>query len=116
MNVMTRPVDFQLVRDGDRDLTFNGFVLAEAEAMSGPEPIHHRRAAVYQTLAGRIVVEFSQRAVQIHNAGEPDLPAARTGKAAVFATTAEALTWLEPGRLTDELRRKLMPNEPEFIE
>jgi hypothetical protein len=113
---MTRPVDFQLVRDGDRDLTFNGFVLAEAESTDGPAPNHHSRAAIYQTLAGRIVAEFSQRAAQIHNRGEPDLPAARRGKAAVFATTPEALAWFEPGRLTDELRRKLIPNEPEFIE
>ena len=111
---MTRPVDFQLVRDGERDLTFNGFVLAEAE--SGPAPIHHSRAAIYQTLAGRIVAEFSQHTAQSHNRGEPDLPVGRTGKAAVFATTAEALAWFEPGRLTDELRRKLIPNEPEFIE
>jgi hypothetical protein len=113
---MTRAVDFQLVRDGDRDLTFNGFVLAEAESMDGPAPARHSRAAVYQTLAGKIVAEFSQRAVQIHNRGEPDLPAARTGKAAVFATTPEALAWFSPGRLADELRRKLTPNEPEFIE
>ena len=113
---MTRPVDFQLVRDGDRDLTFNGFVLAEAESMDGPAPNSHRRAAIYQTLAGRIVAEFSQRTAQIHNRGEADLPPARTGKAAVFATTPEALAWFEPGRLTDELRRKLIPNEPEFIE
>jgi hypothetical protein len=113
---MTRPVDFQLVRDGDRDLTFNGFVLAEAESMEGSAPVHHRRAAIYQTLAGRIVAEQSQRTVQIHNRGEADLPPARTGKAAVFATTSDALEWFEPGRLTDELRRKLIPNEPEFIE
>jgi len=113
---MTRPVDFQLVRDGDRDLTFNGFVLAEAESMDGPAPTRHSRAAIYQTLAGRIVAEFSQRTPQIHNRGESDLPAARTGKAAVFATTSEALAWFPPGRLTDELRRKLIPNEPEFIE
>ena len=113
---MTRPVDFQLVRDGDRDLTFNGFVLAEAESMGGPAPIHHSRAAIYQTLAGKIVAEFSQHMTQNHNRGEPDLPAARTGKAAVFATPAEALAWFAPGRLTDELRRKLIPNEPEFIE
>jgi hypothetical protein len=113
---MTRPVDFQLVRDGDRDLTFNGFVLAEAESMGGPAPMHHTRAAIYQTLAGKIVAEFSQHAPQIHNRGEPDLPPARRGKAAVFATTPEALAWFEPGRLTDELRRKLIPNEPEFIE
>jgi hypothetical protein len=112
---MTRPVDFRLVRDGDRDLTFNGFVLAEAESM-GPAPIHHSRAAIYQTLAGKIVAEFSQHMAQTHNRGEPDLPADRTGKAAVFATTAEALAWFEPGRLIDELRRKLIPNEPEFIE
>jgi hypothetical protein len=113
---MTRPVDFQLVRDGDRDLTFNGFVLAEAESMGDAAPMHHSRAAIYQTLAGRIVAEFSQHAAQIHNRGEPDLAPARRGKAAVFATTAEALAWFEPGRLTDELRRKLVPNEPEFIE
>jgi hypothetical protein len=113
---MTRPVDFQLVRDGDRDLTFNGFVLAEAEAMGGPAPIRHSRAAIYQTLAGRIVAEFSQHMEQSHHRGEPAPAAARTGKAAVFATTSEALAWFEPGRLTDELRRKLIPNEPEFIE
>ena len=113
---MTRPVDFQLVRDGERDLTFNGFVLAEAESMGGPGPIHHSRAAIYQTLAGRIVAEFSQHTARSHNRDEPDLPAGRTGKAAVFATTSEALAWFEPGRLTDELRRKLIPNEPEFIE
>jgi hypothetical protein len=113
---MTRPVDFQLVRDGDRDLTFNGFVLAEVESMGGPAPIHHSRAAIYQTLAGKIVAEFSQHMAQTHNRGEPDLPAARTGKAAVFATTVEALAWFAPGRLTDELRRKLIPNEPEFID
>jgi len=114
--VMTRPVDFQLVRDGNRDLTFNGFVLAEAESMGGAAPIHHSRAAIYQTLAGKIVAESSQYMAQNHARGEPDLPPARTGKAAVFATTAEALAWFEPGRLTDELRRKLIPNEPEFIE
>lgn len=113
---MTRPVDFQLVRDGERDLTFNGFVLAEAESMDVPAPSHHNRAAIYQTLAGKIVAEFSKHGAPIHNRGEPDLPTARTGKAAVFATTAEALDWFEPGRLTDELRRKLTPNEPEFIE
>jgi hypothetical protein len=113
---MTRPVDFQLVRDGDRDLTFNGFVLAEAESMDGPAPNRHRRAAIYQTLAGKIVAEFSQRMAQIHNRGEADLPPARTGKAAVFKTTSEALAWFDPDRLTDELRRKLIPNEPEFIE
>jgi len=56
---MGRPVDFQLVRDGDRDLTFNGFVLAEAESMDGPAPTRHSRAAIYQTLAGRIVAEFA---------------------------------------------------------
>jgi hypothetical protein len=113
---MTRPVDFQLVRDGERDLTFNGFVLAEAVSTDGPAPAHHSRAAIYQTLAGKIVAEFSQYAAQIHNRGEPGHPAARTGKAAVFATTPEALAWFAPGRLTDELRRKLIPNEPEFIE
>jgi hypothetical protein len=113
---MTRPVDFQLVRDGDRDLTFNGFVLAEAESIDGSAPLNHSRAAIYQTLAGRIVAEFSQHAAQIHNRGEPDLAPARRGKAAVFATTSEALAWFEPGRLTDDLRRKLIPNEPEFIE
>ena len=112
---MTRPVDFQLVRDGERDLTFNGFVLAEAESMGGSAPIRHSRAAIYQTLAGRIVAEFSQHMEQSPHRGEP-LPAHRTGKAAVFATTSEALAWFEPGRLTDELRRKLIPNEPEFIE
>lgn len=113
---MTRPVDFQLVRDGDRDLTFNGFVLAEAESMGDAAPVRHSRAAIYQTLAGKIVAEFSQAAAQSHNRGEPDRPAARMGKAAVFRTKAEALAWFEPGRLTDELRRKLIPNEPEFIE
>ena len=113
---MTRPVDFQLVRDGDRDLTFNGFVLAEAESMGGPAPNRHSRAAIYQTLAGKIVAEFSQHMEQGHHRGETAQPAARTGTAAVFATTSEALAWFEPGRLTDELRRKLIPNEPEFIE
>jgi len=85
--VMTRAVDFQLVRDGNRDLTFNGFVLAEAESMGGVAPIHHSRAAIYQTLAGKIVAESSQYMAQNHARGEPDLPPARTGKAAVFATT-----------------------------
>ena len=113
---MTRPVDFRLVRDGERDLTFNGFVLAEAESMSGAAQNRHSRAAIYQTLAGKIVAEFSQYPAQIHDRGEPGRPAARTAKAAVFVTRSEALAWFEPGPLTDELRRKLIPDEPEFIE
>lgn len=113
---MARPVDFQLVRDGERDLTFNGFVLAEAERVGEATPIHRNRAAIYQTLGGRIVVELSRRLGPVQNRGEPGPPAARTGKAAVVASIPDALAWFQPGPLIDELRRKLNPDEPEFIE
>ena len=121
---------FTIKRDADRPLQFDGTQLAAVESMN--MAMRHIRIALYETKAGRFIVEFrSIDPVGVLNqslsgamqdlAQEPEGPPTKKvrpniHKAAVFDSREGAIGWLRPGRLTDKLLEELGLMDPEFIE
>jgi hypothetical protein len=100
--VNTRPRHYELMRDDARRVEFYGVEVAAEESEDSLHGIH-ARAAVYRTVGGRFVSEYTtSRRWRIAGEDEAKWEVGRA-KVADFDTLEDAAEWFRPGPITTAL-------------
>jgi hypothetical protein len=106
MSKAAKSKHYKLMRDDGRPIEFDGVQVAEEELSPAFEDTRSR-AAVYQTVGGRFVSEYTKWEVY-----QPGDAASRRwevvrAKVAAFDTLEDAVEWFRPGPITTALLAKL---------
>ena len=94
---------YKLMRDDARPLEFDGWQVAVAEFQDTIEKL--ARAAVYRTVGGKFVSEYSKS--HRFTDGEKSWWQIERAKVAYFDTLEDAAEWFRPGPITTALLAKL---------
>lgn len=120
--------EYLVKRDKEGPLSFLGVELAKAIRQSSglmeTMMIETMEAALYKTRGGKFITSLSKKrhrnviaslvGTNVEDEAGPD--SSGYYKAGVHDTFESAMDWFRPGRLTDELRRKLGLDQPVRIE
>jgi hypothetical protein len=101
---MSKPKAFKLMRDDARPIEFNGEEVAVAEM---GDNYSRTRAAVYSTVGGKFVTEYTKASRSFEGDGKYSEWDVERAKVSVFPNLEEAAESFRPGPITTMLLQKL---------